>query len=44
MKPADDMTAEECQAEMLAWAEAYGFNCIDYRDSVFSVECEDGRS
>ena len=29
MKPANEMTAKEFQAEMLVWAEAYGFNFID---------------
>ena len=43
MKPVNEMTAKEFQAEMLVWAEAYGFNFIEYRDGVFSVECEDGR-
>ena len=43
MKPVNEMTAKEFQAEMLVWAEAYGFSFIEYRDGVFSVECEDGR-
>ena len=43
MKRVNEMTAKEFQAEMLVWAEAYGFSFIEYRDGVFSVECEDGR-